>query len=356
MRPRNLAFLILVSFLAACHSTSVVPKPAQEVGQNQEPKVISRIAFGSCAEQDKPQPILEAALRDAPDLFIYLGDNIYGDTEVMAELRSQYAELGAKSEFQKLRAATHVIATWDDHDYGANDAGRHYPKKEESKEIFLDFWREPADAARRKHPGIYDSRYYGEGDQRVQVILLDTRTFRDNLLESNDKRKWKNDYRPNENADSTFLGTAQWAWLEGELRKPATFRIIASSNQFAHEYNGYESWTNVPQEQKRMLDLIVQTKAEGVIFISGDVHWGELSKMQRQGLYPIYDMTSSGITETWPKIEPNKFRVGNPEPANNYGLFTIDWQPDPILKMELKTVDGKATVTQIVKRSELGFR
>jgi alkaline phosphatase D len=186
--------------------------------------------------------------------------------------------------------------------------------------------------------------------------LLDTRYFRDNLLKNDDNRQWKNHYRPNDSPDSTFLGAEQWAWLENELKQPAVFRIMASSNQFCHAYNGWESWTNVPQEQNRMLDLIRSTQAEGLVFISGDVHWGELSMQHWQGLYPLYDLTSSGITERWPRIEPNDYRIGPPEAENNYGLFTIDWQSDPILKMELKTVSGATTTSVSVKRSELGFK
>ena len=146
-----------------------------------------------------------------------------------------------------------VLATWDDHDYGENDAGRHYPFKAESKEIFLDFWNEPKKSKRREHNGIYHSLMFGKKEQKVQIILLDTRTFRDNLALSGDDNKWKHDYKPNQNPDSTFLGDEQWKWLEAQLQQPAKIRIIASSNQFAHEYNGYESWTNVPHEQQKML-------------------------------------------------------------------------------------------------------
>lgn len=350
MRRLTFFSLILLCFLGCKHPQATA---SEQSALPQRPEVLTRIAFGSCAEQDKPQPILETALRDRPDLFIYLGDNIYGDTDDMAQLRKAYSELASVKEFQRLRASTPILATWDDHDYGTNDIGRHYAHKEESKEIFLDFWQEPANSSRRTHPGIYHAEYYGDAAHRVQVILLDTRTFRDDLLLNNDKKRWKNDYRPNESPDSTFLGAAQWAWLEGELKQPAVFRIIASSNQFCHEYNGWESWTNVPHEQKRMVDLLRDTRAEGVVFISGDVHWGELSRREVEGFYPLYDMTSSGITETWPKTEANEFRVGKVEPENNYGLFTITWEADPVLKMELKTVDGKVAVSETVRRSEL---
>lgn len=71
------------------------------------------------------------------DLFVYLGDNIYGDTEDMNVLLAKYGKLSCKTEFQNLLNSCKVIATWDDHDYGVNDGGVEYPMKVESKNIFL---------------------------------------------------------------------------------------------------------------------------------------------------------------------------------------------------------------------------
>ena len=317
---------------------------------------IQKIAFGSCSHEDKKQPLLSLAAKEGPDLFIYLGDNIYGDTEDMAELMAKYRKLGNKPEFQELNDSTTVLATWDDHDYGENDAGRHYPMKAESKDIFLEFWKEPTESERRNHEGIYHSLMYGPADTAVQVILLDTRTFRDNLTILEDKSKYKNDYQPCQTPDSTMLGAEQWTWLEEQLKKPARLRIIASSNQFSHEYNGWESWTNLPHEQQKMLNLIKSTKAYGLIFLSGDVHWGELSKMQVDGLYPIYDVTSSGITQTWDEPEPNKNRIGKVFMGNNYGLIEINWNmPDPELNISIKDRKGKRRVSHQLKLGELQF-
>ncbi|MEL6194950.1 MAG: alkaline phosphatase D family protein [Bacteroidota bacterium] len=280
--------------------------------------------LGSCAHQDKPQPMLEIAAEMTPDYFIFLGDNIYGDSRIMDTLRAKYSRLAAKPGYTALKEGSQLRAVWDDHDYGENDAGRHYPFKEESKEIFMDFWEVPMDSDRRSHAGIYGSEMVPVGQYQLQLIFLDTRTFRDDLIHrSAEDSIHKNDYALNLDADSTFLGEAQWAWLETVLAKPADLRIIASSNQFSHEYNGWESWTNVPMEQKKMLDLIKKTKANGVIFLSGDVHWGELSRMEVDSLYPIYDLTSSGITQIWDIIEPNKNRVGDVIPQNNVGLLDI---------------------------------
>lgn len=318
-------------------------------------KTIHRITFGSCADQNKKQPILYQAAGTKPDLFIYLGDNIYGDTEDMQVLKDKYAKLAEKIEFKTLNKHTQVLAIWDDHDYGVNDGGREYPKKAESKEIFLDFWKEPKVSQRREHEGIYHSILFGQGDRVVQVILLDTRTFRDRLTfrDKNDKAH-KNDYIPNESTDSTFLGEQQWKWLEEQFKVKANIRIIASSNQFCHEYNGYESWTNVPHEQQRMIDLIKKTRANDVIFLSGDVHWGEISKLPVEDGYPIYDVTSSGITQEWGSTEPNKYRVGEVVRENNFGQIDIDWLLETI-EMKLVNVKGEVVESHSVKFHEIMF-
>ena len=329
----------------------------QAPSKNTEPTQV-RIVFGSCAHEDQPQPMLEIAADYEPDVFIYLGDNIYGDTRNMDTLKAKYARLGAKSEFQNLKEKTTIYSVWDDHDYGENDAGRHYPYKEASKEIFMDFWEVPADSDRRKHEGIYGVEYLEKGDLKIQFLLLDTRTFRDELIhraEEDTLRGYKNDYIPNQNPDSTFLGAVQWAWLEEQFKVPADVRIIASSNQFSHEYNGWESWSNVPHERQRMFDLIQKTEADGVVFISGDVHWGEISKLEVEGAYPIYDVTSSGITETWDVIEPNGHRIGTATPQNNIGLIEIT--KDSTITLELALIDSTAqkVVRHSVQNQEISF-
>ena len=96
----------------------------------------------------------------------------------MDVMRAKYARLKADAGFSKLMKTCPVLATWDDHDYGANDAGADYVKRAESQRIFVDFWGDPADSPRHKRPGVYDARVFGPKGQRLQVILLDTRFFR----------------------------------------------------------------------------------------------------------------------------------------------------------------------------------
>lgn len=324
---------------------------------------ISKIAFGSCANQSDRLQIFDIVVQHKPDLFVFLGDNIYGDTDNMTVLQSKYDRMGAKPTFQNLKNNVPIIATWDDHDYGQNDAGRHYPKKEASKELFLKFFNEPKNSERRKHEGIYTSYMYGNKGKKVQIILLDNRTFRDNYKKYNgevgdDKRYFYSlDYAPQQNPDSTYLGAAQWKWLEDELQKAADIRLIGSGSQFGIEYNGYEGWANFPMEQKRFLNLIKKTKANGVLFLSGDVHYAEISKLTEPGLYPIYDFTSSGLSSTWHFATPNKNRIEGPIMENHFGLITIDWKKKiPQIKMEIWDINDNQRAEYTIGLNEISFK
>ena len=113
-------------------------------------------------------------------------------------------------------------------------------------------------------------------------------------------------------------------WLENELKVNADVRIIGSSTQFGIEWNGYESWENFPNEKQKMIDLIKNTKANNVFFISGDVHYSEISKVETD-FYPLYDFTSSGLSSTWYFATPNKNRIEGPVMDNHFGLITIDF-------------------------------
>lgn len=322
----------------------------------------TRIAFGSCAHQDLPQPILQFAAEQKPDAFIYLGDNIYADTDDMDELRAKYQRLGSKPEFKQLASATRILATWDDHDYGKDDSGAKYPFKDESKKIFMEFFREPETSGRRNHPGIYQTEYIRSGDRVIQVILLDVRSFRSDQLHYDGKTPrppdqffYRPEYSPDSSPDKTMLGEEQWKWLEGELKKPADLRLICSGSQFGPEFNGYEAWANFPHEQQRMLDLIKSTRAEGVIFLTGDVHYAEISRLDQKGLYPIYDITASGITQQWQFATPNANRIEGPVMDNHFGLLTVTWEKDPAIRMEIIDRKRNSRIEYTIKASEVRF-
>ncbi|MEO1512965.1 MAG: alkaline phosphatase D family protein, partial [Planctomycetota bacterium] len=287
-------------------AVALVASPA--LGGPHHDDLVSRVVFGSCFRQDDPAPIWAAIGAADPDLLIMLGDNVYADTTDMDEMRADYAKLGAVPEFARLLGSGRVLATWDDHDYGENDAGREYPMREASKEVFLDFFGEPEGTERRTTPGIYDAVTFGPEGRRVQVILLDTRYFRTELVRGYERGPegsglWGR-YLPQTAPGSTMLGDEQWDWLEDRLREPADLRILCSSIQLVSEDHAWEAWATMPRERERMLRLIRKTGAEGVVVISGDRHRADLSRYDHrlaergEGVrldYPLYDLTSSSL-------------------------------------------------------------
>jgi alkaline phosphatase D len=293
---------------------------------------LRRLMFGSCVLQFKSKPIFSTIAEMRPDLFIFLGDNIYADTTNMRVMQRKYDRLAASVAFQELLASCPVLAVWDDHDYGANDAGSEYPKKEESKRLFLDFWKEPADSPRWGRQGIYAAHMYGPAARSVQVILLDTRSFRDPLIRGNPHpTDALGPYVPNPDPGATILGRRQWRWLEAQLARPARLRIIVSSIQVIPEFSGWEAWANFPAEKKRLLDLIARKQIEGVMFLSGDRHFAEISVLHPAGGYPLYEVTSSALNFRHPSGQTgeNRFRFDGTYVRANFGEIRIDWSGEP---------------------------
>jgi alkaline phosphatase D len=340
----NRILLLLTLLISAANSFS----------QTTSPQVLTKISFGSCINQNEEQPIWEAIIEQQPQLFIFAGDNLYGDTEDMELLQLKYKQLAAKPGFAKLRSSIPIIATWDDHDYGINDGGKEYPKKEESKKHFLTFWNEPLSSERWQHEGIFTSYMYGTEGQKLQIIVLDTRSFRDKLCLKRKPGLLHGEYEKCTDTTKQMLGEDQWKWLEQELRKPADLRLIVSSTQFLVDFNGWEAWVNMPHERERFFQLIERTKANGLFFISGDVHYAEFSKLSRPRLYPIYDFTSSGMTHSLPVAGRNKNRIKHFFGGKNFGTISIDWSAQNML-WEIRNIKGKSVRKHSVSFDELKF-
>lgn len=306
------------------------------------------IAFGSCNKMDKPQTLWADILNASPSLWIWLGDIIYADTTDMKALAAHYKRLKTTPGYKKLRSKTQVIGIYDDHDYGKNDACKVHPLKKSSKKCLMDFLDVPMNSPLRKREGAYQSYTFGQGTQRIKIILMDTRYFRDTLKPDPTKQRR---YLPNETGD--VLGEAQWKWLEKELRtSQANLNILCSSVQIIPDEHGYEKWGNFPNARKRLLNLIVQTKPKNLLLLSGDRHMAELSKMDLQGLpYPLYEFTSSGMTHIRSgNSEPNKFRTGNMIVKRNFGLLKIYWVNDkPVVTMQIRGPENELYQETVLK-------
>lgn len=313
--------LLLAALLSACSSVppAVLPEPAGPTTQS------TVIAFGSCNREDLPQPLWPVIARRNPNVFVWLGDDIYGDSDDMRVMRAKYAQQLANPGYREFTSKVPIVGTWDDHDYGLNDGGKEFTARAASQQAHLDFLGEPATSARRQQAGIHASYTYGEPGRRVKVILLDTRYHRDPI-----------------GSNGTILGEEQWRWLEKELRESdAQIHLIGSGIQVLAEEHRFEKWANFPAERERLLRLLADTRAPGVIFLSGDRHIAEISVIEDPRIgYPVFDVTSSGLTHTSPRrTEPNRHRSGPLAFDLNYGLVIADWQAQ-VVRLQVRGENG----------------
>lgn len=366
---------LLASFcgnLPAAETTAVHAASSNRVSARPE-LVITTLGFGSCARQDRPQPIWDSINAARCDAFVLLGDNIYADTSDPLVFRAKYAKLAAMPGFARLHQTTPIFATWDDHDYGTNDGGAGFVGAATAQKEFCEFFQVPANSPLRTTPGVYDCVTLGPVGKRVQIILLDTRMFRSPLKQDPANPKVN---IPNTDPDTTVLGEGQWAWFERRLREPAEVRVVVSSIQLIANEHGSEKWDNFPKERARFLELLRRTQAQGVVVVSGDRHLAELSALTpADGVpYALYDLTTSGLnlevppkpaakedTQTKPKeAAPKKPQVNRYRlheriyTGSNFGLMRIDWDgPNPSLRLEVCGLRGEVVIARDIMFSEL---
>lgn len=307
-----------------------------------EDTLLNRIAFGSCIQQDRAMTFWDTIAAERPQMFMAIGDNVYGDTRWRGQadlptLRAAYARLAEREEFQRFRSRVPMLATWDDHDFGMNDAGGNFAFKTLAESLFERFWNSPAAVTRR--PGVYHSAIYGPQGRRVQIILLDTRFFRSELasLPYQDPAPPLGSFIPSPDPQATLLGKKQWDWLERELAQPADVRLIVSSIQVLTEAHGFEKWANFPAERTRLLALL--RKAGNAVLLSGDRHQAGVYHDADSGLW---ELTSSSLNLAFGsgRPEPDKLRQQGLFSEENYALIDFDWSARTMALRLRKAKDG----------------
>jgi len=300
-------------------------------GWAEEP--VSRIGFGSCYKPEKKTGLWKAVSDLDPQVWLWLGDNVYADVidgKYIKKDLPKDAFTRAYADLKKSEGVTtlqgfpkdRVMATWDDHDYGRNDAGKHWERKEEARRAFAAFW-----GGEGRSDGVYSSRDFGPEGKRIRVVLLDTRFNRDDPGESGD-----------------ILGDMQWTWLGEQLRKPgAALVVLGSSIQVLANQHRFEKWGNFPKAKERLFQLIRESGAR-VVMVSGDRHHAEISRQTENPVgYPLFDVTSSGLTEKSSiQNEANDLRVGEVYVGRNFGVIRVDWsRSDPEICLEIRGEDGR---------------
>jgi alkaline phosphatase D len=320
--------------------------------------VIDLIAIGSCRNEEAPAPIVDVMASRNPDLALLIGDNVYGDMTLgnveLPELQKAFADLALQPDMKALAAAVPILAAWDDHDFGLNDAGGDFAAKEFAERLHETFWGAGVgDAASR--PGTYFAKTFGPQGKRVQIIMLDTRFFRTRLTDTDQRNAaGKERYIPSQDPNQSMLGDAQWDWLSAELKKPADVRLLVSSIQVLADTHGWEAWRTMPKEQSRLYQAIDASGANGVVLVSGDRHLSALYRDEKAAAYPLYELTASSLNMSFREEndEMGTTQLGAAYSKVNFGEVAIDWDAGA-LSLRILGLDGSVVREQSVNIADL---
>lgn len=340
--------------------TSSVPAAAPYVPRGTDygsaPEIV---AFGSCANQDAPQPIWKSIVASEPDLFLFMGDNVYASSPQQQPIADQYRKLDAIPEYREARQKIPFMAIWDDHDLGTNDGGADAPTRLVAQRDFLNYWTYVKNSIPVNQDGLYHAKLMGgqvSGRRRkvstgpvLQVIMLDTRSFRSPLKRAANPTSVLHKFDPHTDRSTTLLGETQWEWLEDQLSKKADLRIIVSSIQMIANEHGFEKWGNFPHEKQRFYDLLKKTKARNVIVLSGDRHVGSIAKASIPGWGTLYDITASSLNKPTDLTESDATYTKPAYNRENFGWMRIDWKRKHV-DVELRDLDGN-----VINKADVKF-
>ena len=351
------ALLLLCAGCAGSEGTAAQDRDRAQPSRPTHDLPLEHIAFGSCLHQSRSTDILGRIADSDPDLFLFMGDNVYGDSSSpdQAELRAAYEDQFSDPNFSALLAAVPVLATWDDHDFGMNDGGAAHPYRSVAESIFDEFWQVDPESAAGARVGVHDAMVLGPEGRRVQIILLDTRSFRSELTATPDRgAPGRERYVPAADPERTLLGRQQWQWLAAQLREPAEIRLIVSSIQILADGHGWEAWRTLPLERERLFRTVRESGAEGVILLSGDRHRAGIYRREGVTDYPLHEITSSSLNLPIPNAseEAGPHRVGGTFLPVNYGDLRIDWERRR-LRFSIRDAEGQSVHRLTISMDQL---
>ena len=248
-----------------------------------------------------------------PHFMLWLGDNLYfrpkgkflseADFSSVPRMEARYRSVRALDMFQKLFAATHHYAIWDDHDYGPNDSHKSFAFKTDALRLFKQYWPNP-DMGSKELPGTWTSFRH----QDVEFFFLDDRFYRD-------------DEKAEPSSGKAMFGPQQIAWLQKSLtNSKATFKLVCNGSQLLSEdENGHHSgWHNYQTERDTFLAWLAIEKVAGLVFLSGDRHNTQVFRLKQEGAPAVYEFSCSPFTSRLSKL--SKKDRANPRFVHGLGV------------------------------------
>ncbi|CAG9480437.1 unnamed protein product [Plasmodium vivax] len=327
---------------------------------------LTKLVFLSCNYQKgKPnETLIKSVEKKKPQLMLWVGDYFYSECKELKCLHEVYDYIKKDPFYIGLKKKFVIDGIYDDHDYNKNNGDKLYEHKKESKTQYLNYLNVPKNDFRYKRNGAYISKLYVDPENeknQVKIIILDTRynkdpypfyapdSYHDSLMHifvSFVVRFHAALFGLHCDSKNDILGNEQWTWLEKELtNSSARAHIVISSMQIFSNHIVNENWGLMPFAQKRLKHLMNKTKPKGLLFLSGDVHFGSIIGNEEN----VLEVTSSSVNQENIFSYINKyfvyfstnllnkkspFDLNNIFSYNNFGSLSISYVNDDEIKIK----------------------
>jgi alkaline phosphatase D len=251
------------------HAFVLVTKDGQrrsEVGRYRtapEGERIVRVGASTCFGRTNPElPSLGVAAGDDLDAFLVGGDAIYTQATTLDGYRAAWRELLDRPHFRTLAAATPLVPIWDDHEV-ADDWVGGGPSVDVARQAFVE--------ALGISPTWRSLRF----GSTLDVLLLDVRS---------------------ERSEGRIVSDEQLAWaIDALIGSPCRFKVVLTSVHITDhgtrlsfpddDSDVRERWQGYPEQRDALLDAA--EAAGGVVFVTGDLHYGGVQRVGRGDLWEI---------------------------------------------------------------------
>ena len=289
-----------------------------------------------------------------PDLVIIGGDfdhrNARGESDKRQMFKALYSGENNLEDFVADILRKYPVAhAWDDHDYGEDDANKHYPYRERSLKVLREYFP------------LYPTSDYGDWQKftygQAEFFLVDSRAQRD------PKPGTLGD--PWDSARSMLDGDSlgeigQLHWFTDSLKiSEATWKVVIMPVVFNTTTIKYDSWYGYQYEKQEILNFISTEGITGVIMVSGDLHFGAIDNGDNAGLpemlvpspnmgsclvsVPGGDLANRGV---W---SAGTYSTTVGYSCDGYGVLTFETDPSPDqVLLEVKDDEGTTVISYTV--------
>ena len=260
---------------------------------------VLRFGATSClGNQDRPWPTLSRAAEAHLDFMLLAGDTVYADgSESLDDYRRVWLNAFGVQGLRDLSSSTSMVTTWDDHEFQNDwswDQLNNSVRFEQARTAYKE-------ALPTREETIWRKLSWGK---TLDVLVLDSRGERRN---------------------GDYLSTDQMEWLKTELlTSRARFKAILNSapitdmNNLLGTLKIMGRWQGYPKQRTELLNFIEDNHLQGVFFIGGDFHYGQISRVSPPG-EPGSDLWEVLAGPAGSLINP--FMSKNPQPDEQFRLF-----------------------------------